>query len=72
MGMAWNPGRASCEPPRKSLTATEASRAAEVVQWSLVRQSPQLGEARRAYGQHAGQLLRLRFLGPARSRPPLS
>lgn len=72
MGMAWNLARASCEPPRKSLAAMEASCATEVVQSSLVKRGPQIGEARRAYRQHAGHLLRLRFRAPACSKSPLS
>ena len=72
MGMARNLARALCESPRKSEATMKASCAIRIVQWPLVRRGPQLREARRTFRRHPGPLLRLRFRGPACSRPPLS
>lgn len=72
MGMARNVARALCEPPRKSEATMEASCAVRIVQWPLLRRGPQIREGRRAFHRHPGHPLRLRFRGPASSRPPLS
>ncbi len=72
MRMARNLARALCELPRKSEATVEASCATGLVQWPLVRRGPQIPEARRAFRRHPEHLLRLRFRGPACSRPSLS
>ncbi|SFV19081.1 hypothetical protein SAMN05192541_14515 [Bradyrhizobium arachidis] len=72
MGMARNVARALREPPRKSEAMMEASCGIRVVQWPILRRDSQIREARRAFRRHPRHLLRLRSLGPACSRPPLS